>query len=361
MQEKVENILALYRREPEQTELILKLGLATPLVIILFHWIGNYVMPGILVSLIALAMILMYGAVLAILSGSLIHSIQRWEVESAVQARQLLTGDRRRRRPEEPAPEVDDLYSFVEVDVDQPAPPPPPAHRPPAPRPREAQPWQDTPARPREAAQHQAAPPPRLTPRDVPQQDAPDPPRVTPLPSRQAAPARDAELERLYADLPATPPPVPHYARFQEVYFLLRLQEDVLRARREGHELSVIVLNVTLPGGDATPTQMEKLAFDVAHLASNQAQTISLPLQVGDTEFAFSLPLTDQQAAKAFVSRLVQNLGEYWCHYGMASYPHEGTDAESLYVYAREQCRESMEGRPASSKRGIGSLLRRSS
>jgi len=58
----------------------------------------------------------------------------------------------------------------------------------------------------------------------------------------------------------------------------------------------------------------------------------------GETEFLFCLPQTDSKGVKTFTSQLVTALGRYWCHFGVATYPEDGTDAETLFNRAREAC-----------------------
>jgi hypothetical protein len=41
------------------------------------------------------------------------------------------------------------------------------------------------------------------------------------------------------------------------------------------------------------------------------------------------------------VSKVVQALGNYWCHFGVAVYPNDATSANSLIERAREKCEES--------------------
>jgi GGDEF domain-containing protein len=136
---------------------------------------------------------------------------------------------------------------------------------------------------------------------------------------------------------------------FYRTRFLLRLQEDVLRARREGHEMTVIALDVNLPHGEATPEQLERLNFEIARLSVHHGQVLTSAHSVSDTEFVFGLADSDKRAAKAFLSKVVQAMGDYWCHYGIATYPEDGTDAQTLFDYALRNCDES---RHASNGRG---------
>jgi GGDEF domain-containing protein len=133
--------------------------------------------------------------------------------------------------------------------------------------------------------------------------------------------------------LPPTPP-----ASFQQDYFLLRLNEEVKQARLHGRLLSLIAIDVTVPNQEMTPELVERVSFEVAEIASDHARTISLPLAISETEFLFCLPQIDGKGVKTFTSHLVTALGRYWCHFGIAAYPEDGTDAETLFNRAREAC-----------------------
>ena len=281
-----EGFFSILRREPEQTALILKLGFGAPVVIVLWDWAANFLLPELAVSLLTMFMILIYAGALVFLIASLVHSADRWQIDSAMEARRLLvTGDVRRRAPA---------------------------------------------ARPAKSASAQAAAPLSLSPTAV-----AEPPQIL----RQAPDPVEAEDEIEAEDY--VPPPPALEPRFHQVYFLLRVTEEVQRARREGYEMSVLALDVTVPGRELTPQLVEKVSFELAHIASSQNKVISYSLSLGPTEFVFSLPHLDRAETKDFVSKVVQSLGDYWCHYGVAHYPDDATDAESMVDFARQQCEAS--------------------
>ncbi|HLF76071.1 MAG TPA: hypothetical protein VJB57_01145 [Dehalococcoidia bacterium] len=150
-------------------------------------------------------------------------------------------------------------------------------------------------------------------------------------------------VDRSVAEAPL-PPPIPQ-ATFQQSYFLLRLGEDVKEARRHGLPLSLIAIEVTVPNERMTTDLADKVNFEIAHIAADHSRTISVPLSTGDTEFMFCLPNVDAKGAKAFLSNLVQSLGRYWCHFGVVTYPEDGTDGETLFNRAREACDMSRQGK----------------
>jgi hypothetical protein len=142
--------------------------------------------------------------------------------------------------------------------------------------------------------------------------------------------------------------PVREQVSFNHAFFMLRVQEEVANARRDGHEMSVISIEATAPGMPMTADLAKRIANEFATLASGQHKTISQTLSVSESEYVMSLPHTDAAEAKAFVSKVVQALGNYWCHFGTAVYPVDGTTAEVLVQHARKTVEESREGRNSS-------------
>jgi hypothetical protein len=288
MNESKESILSVLRREPERSDLIIKFGLGMPVAIVVWDWAGGLILPFYAVLPITLGLVLAYAITLAYLVARVIHGADRYEAESTVQARRMLSNTRHLH----PAARLAASPSTVEADA--------------------------------EAGDDD---------------DRPEPEPAV----RAATPARAAAA-------PPAPPPAPS-SDFQRIYFLLRLQDQVKQARRDGHDLCVIVLDLTVPGQDLTPALAEKISFDLAHMAANQTKTISHSVSVSPTEFVFCLPGTDYNEAKSFVSKLVQALGDYWCHFGIARYPRDGTDAEALVEVARNECDNSRQDRPSSRSR----------
>lgn len=133
---------------------------------------------------------------------------------------------------------------------------------------------------------------------------------------------------------------------FDDYYFRMRLDDEVHASRIEGHQMSVISLFVTLPGESNTPAVAERMGVEIARLVAGQAKVISRTVAVGDNEFVLSLPKTEHEEARKFVSKLVNALGEYWCDYGIATFPTHATNSEDLYKRARELCQESRSQSP---------------
>lgn len=147
----------------------------------------------------------------------------------------------------------------------------------------------------------------------------------------------------------ATVVPIKEQTSFSQTYFMLRLQEEVATARREGREMTVLAIEATRPGVELGPEVVERLAKDMAEIAANHHTTIGHTLSVSESEYVMTLPRTSAAEAKPFVSRLVQSLGNYWCHFGTACYPADGTSAEGLVNFARQSVDESRQDKGSKS------------
>jgi hypothetical protein len=138
---------------------------------------------------------------------------------------------------------------------------------------------------------------------------------------------------------------VAEQASFNHAYFMLRLHEEVASARRDGREMTILAIEATVPGVEMNSQVADKVAKELAEIASNHHKTISHTFSVSESEYVMSLPNTSSAEAKPFVSKLVQSLGNYWCHFGTASYPADATTADGMVRYARESVEESREGK----------------
>ena len=142
--------------------------------------------------------------------------------------------------------------------------------------------------------------------------------------------------------------PMREQASFSRAFFMMRVQDEVAAARRDGREMTVVAIEATVPGMPMNADLTERIANEFAKLAASHYKTISQTLSVSESEYVMSLPTTDSVEAKAFVSMVVQALGNYWCHFGTAVYPADGTSAESLVAYARQSVEESRGGKSGS-------------
>ena len=242
MAERKDGLLAVLRREPDETSLLLKLGIFVPIAIMVWDRAAGYFLSPLIIAPVTFFFVVLFGAVFAYLLGRLVHDSDRFQVESTFHARRLLSGIHRE------TPKVGEL-------------------------------------------------------------------------------------------LPA--PAAPTGTLFDYAFFKQRLEDEVRHARQEGAQMSVIALYVGVPGESARGSA-DRVGLEVAQLVAGQI-TISRKLCVGENEFVFSLPHSGEKAAKLFVSEMVQALGEYWCHFGIATFPVQATSADELYSHARALCQASRE------------------
>jgi hypothetical protein len=147
--------------------------------------------------------------------------------------------------------------------------------------------------------------------------------------------------------------PVREQPSFSRAFFMLRVQDEVANARRDGREMSVVAIEATAPGMPMNSDLADRIANEFAKLSASHYKTISNTLSVSESEYVMSLPATDAAEAKAFVSKVVQALGNYWCHFGTAIYPADGTSAESLVMHARGAVEESRNGKSNSKSHAV--------
>lgn len=145
---------------------------------------------------------------------------------------------------------------------------------------------------------------------------------------------------------------------FHRAHFLLNVQEEILRARREGQAVALLALDVSYPGREGSAAEMDALSAQMAELANRQARVIRLAYSPAATRFSFLLKDGDVRSVRAFTSEVVQALGDYWCVYGLATYPEDATEALPLYEAAFDKL-EAVRGAGTSSRpRGLDNPLR---
>jgi GGDEF domain-containing protein len=169
------------------------------------------------------------------------------------------------------------------------------------------------------------------------------------------SPLSEPDRYALAEDNEATPPHIANRPQtdavvtmappiFNEQYFMMRLHEQVKDARRDGRQMCVAAIEVTVPGGEATPDEIDRIGLEMARIGSQQWKIIGQPLAVSESEYIFSLRASTVDETRLFVREVVQALGEYWCHFGIAMFPRNATDAEGLVDQAREACEVSRQG-----------------
>jgi GGDEF domain-containing protein len=140
------------------------------------------------------------------------------------------------------------------------------------------------------------------------------------------------------------PVPVPVTHVFNEQYFMMRLREQVKDARRDGRQMGVAVIDVNVPGGEPTAEDADRIGAEMARIGAQQWKIIGQPLAITEHEYIFSLPASNVEETRLFVREVIQALGEYWCHFGIAMFPRNAHDAEGLVDQARDACEVSRQG-----------------
>jgi hypothetical protein len=229
-----ESILHLVQAEPERTRSLLKAAGAGAVALLVWSWLGRTVAGELIFVVTDLVAIVAYSTAIVVMTGNLVRDADRWQVESALQAKRLMSRG----------------------------------------------------------------------------------------PRRDSGPAPAGE---------------PTATTFDHWYFVLRLEDEIKRARRYGKQVSVVIMKLGTPEGEPSAALTEQINFDVAQLAANHSGTMTMPSAIGPLEYAFLLPETDRNGAKARVAPLLTPLGDYWCRFGIAVYPDDGAEAETLVELARVQ------------------------
>jgi hypothetical protein len=106
----------------------------------------------------------------------------------------------------------------------------------------------------------------------------------------------------------------------------------------QGQRLSAVVVRVELPPGKAAePHLLDKMSFDIAKLATDYPQAMTIPSCIGPAEYGFCLLNVGHDEAKAIVAPLLKPLGNYHCEMAIASYPEDDGSAEALIARAKKQ------------------------
>ena len=90
-----ESLLSLVHSEPVRTKFLLEVAGGGALVLSLWSWAGNIVLSEVAFVPLTLALFVAYAATLVLLTGNLVRGADRWQVESAMQARRLMQGSPR--------------------------------------------------------------------------------------------------------------------------------------------------------------------------------------------------------------------------------------------------------------------------
>ena len=126
----------------------------------------------------------------------------------------------------------------------------------------------------------------------------------------------------------------PFYAR----QLRLRLDEDIRRCKECGTSLTVVAVRLELAGRSPSRASFSQLNFDMAQLASSHPHVLASPTALGMFEYAFLLPNCDRRAARAVAAFVTSALRRYRCSFGLAVFPDDGEDGDTLLRRAVEEC-----------------------
>jgi GGDEF domain-containing protein len=119
---------------------------------------------------------------------------------------------------------------------------------------------------------------------------------------------------------------------YQRWYFMLRLEEEMLRCRQHGHSCAVVVL--TLLDLPCERPERDKLYEALADLTFNGFRLTDIPGVLSNNEYALLLPETDIDGARAVATRLKLRLARFSPVEGYAVFPDEAASAEKLVELA---------------------------
>jgi len=126
----------------------------------------------------------------------------------------------------------------------------------------------------------------------------------------------------------------PFYAR----QLRLRLEEEIRRCREYGTSLSVVAVRLELPDQRPSRAGFSQASFDMAELVTSHRQALLAPTALGMFEYAFLLPNCERRAAQAVATFVGNALKRYRCSFGLAVFPDDGQDVDTLLRRATEQC-----------------------
>jgi hypothetical protein len=126
----------------------------------------------------------------------------------------------------------------------------------------------------------------------------------------------------------------PFYAR----QLRLRLEEEIRRCREYGTSVSVVAVRLELPDERPSRAGFSQASFEMAQLVTSHRRTLLSPTALGMFEYTFLLPNCERRAAKAVATFVGNELRRYRCSFGLAVFPDDGQDADTLLRSATEQC-----------------------
>ena len=124
---------------------------------------------------------------------------------------------------------------------------------------------------------------------------------------------------------------------FHRWYFEFRLSGEVKRCQRYGSEMAVLAIRVEPSDGNIPSATWEVVSSDLALLVARTMRTVDIPATLGALEYALCLPECDRAGAEEAAQRVLDALGDYDAAVGLALYPEDGSDGETLLEQARQR------------------------
>lgn len=127
---------------------------------------------------------------------------------------------------------------------------------------------------------------------------------------------------------------------YENWYFNLRLDEEILRAMRYGRALSLVGISIAHPGGRLS-SERSRLHARLADVAYNGLRATDIAGNLGNFTYAVALTETDRAGAEVVAARLQASFKEFGGSATVASFPEDGetlTDLlAALGIGGREQ------------------------
>ena len=122
---------------------------------------------------------------------------------------------------------------------------------------------------------------------------------------------------------------------YQGWYFVLRLEEELVRCTRYHVPLSIMVFVIHEPVSDeANARLLRELLHDIV---ARKLRRTDLPGMLGTNEFAVSLPHTMAVQADIVMRRLIKAFAPFTLGVGLVSYPEDGDKPEPLLDLAEQR------------------------
>lgn len=118
----------------------------------------------------------------------------------------------------------------------------------------------------------------------------------------------------------------------------LRLDEEIRRAHDYGTPFTVAAMRLEVPGHAPSHALLSQANFEMADLVAAHPGALLAPTSLGLFEWAFLLPHHDRRAAQAMAEFIARTLRRYSCTFGLAVFPEDGLDVESLLHCAVDRC-----------------------